>query len=132
MNHTPDCLVICGPTASGKTALAVALAQILSYVKLFGDLPNGGSITFAAAMGVGVAFAALPILLYQGGLTLIFSAVGQGMDPAAVTEMSAVGGLLIMGIGVNMLLEKDIKVANLLPAIMVPFLYFPLYDLIMR
>ena len=46
--------------------------------------------------------------------------------------MSAVGGLLIMGIGVNMLLEKDIKVANLLPAIVVPFLYFPLYDLIMR
>ena len=46
--------------------------------------------------------------------------------------MSAVAGLLIMGIGVNMLLEKDIKVANLLPAIVVPFLYFPLYDLIMR
>ena len=43
--------------------------------------------------------------------------------------MSAVGGLLITGIGVNMLLEKDIKVANLLPALLIPFLYFPIYHL---
>lgn len=90
------------------------------------------SITYAATFGVGTAFSVVPLILYQGGLTLLAGWVGPYLAPAVITEMSAVGGLLIMGIGVNMLLEKDIKVANLLPAIVVPFLYFPLYNLIMR
>lgn len=86
------------------------------------------SITFAAAMGVGVAFSALPILLYQGGLTLIFSMVGQGIAPAVVTEMSAVGGTIIVGIGINMLgLPKEkLRVGNMLPAIFMPLAYIPL------
>ena len=86
------------------------------------------SITFAAAMGVGALFSALPILIYQGGLTLIFAAVGQGMDPAVVTEMSAVGGTIIVGIGINMLgLSKEkLRVGNMLPAIFLPLGYIPL------
>ena len=88
------------------------------------------SITFSAAMGIGVAFAALPTLIYQGGLTLIFSMVGQGMDPAVVTEMSAVGGTIIVGIGVNMLgLPKEkLRVGNMLPAIFLPLAYLPIRD----
>ena len=86
------------------------------------------SITFAAAMGVGVAFSAIPLLLYQGGLTLIFALVGQGMDPAVVTEMNAVGGTIIVGIALNMLgLPKEkIRVGNMLPAIFLPIGYIPL------
>lgn len=85
------------------------------------------SITFAAAMGVGVAFSAAPLLLYEGGLTLIFSLVGRGMDPAVVTEMSAVGGTIIVGIALNMLgLPKEkIRVGNMLPAIFLPIAYIP-------
>ena len=90
------------------------------------------AITFAAAMGVGVAFSALPILVYQGGLTLIFAAVGRGMDPAVVTEMSAVGGTIIVGIGINMLgLPKEkLRVGNMLPAIFLPLAYVPLSRLL--
>ena len=51
------------------------------------------------------------------------------LSDVVVTEMSAVGGLLIMAIGINMALEKDIKVANLLPAILIPFLYYPIAQL---
>ena len=85
------------------------------------------AITFSAAMGVGVAFSALPILIYEGGLTLIFALVGQQMDPAVVNEMSAVGGTIIVGIGVNMLgLPKEkLRVGNMLPAIFLPLLYLP-------
>ena len=86
------------------------------------------AITFAAAMGVGVAFSALPLLIYEGGLTLIFSLAGQAMDPAVVTEMSAVGGTIIAGIALNMLgLPKEkIRVGNMLPAIFLPIVYIPL------
>ena len=85
------------------------------------------SITFAAAMGVGVAFSAVPLLIYEGGLTLIFVLAGQGMDPAVVTEMSAVGGTIIVGIALNMLgLPKEkIRVGNMLPAIFLPIAYIP-------
>ena len=90
------------------------------------------SITFAAAMGVGVAFSAIPLLLYQGGLTLIFALVGQGMDPAVVTEMNAVGGTIIVGIALNMLgLPKEkIRVGNMLPAIFLPIGYISLANLL--
>ncbi|WP_294551074.1 DUF554 domain-containing protein [uncultured Pseudoflavonifractor sp.] len=90
------------------------------------------AITFAAAMGVGVAFSAIPLLLYQGGLTIIFALVGQGMDPAVVTEMNAVGGTIIVGIALNMLgLPKEkIRVGNMLPAIFLPIGYIPLANLL--
>ena len=86
------------------------------------------SVTFAAAMGIGVAFSVVPLFLYQGGLTLIFSVVGQAMDPLVVTEMSAVGGTIIVGIALNMLgLPKEkIRVGNMLPAIFLPLGYLPL------
>ena len=85
------------------------------------------SISFAAAMGVGVAFSILPLVIYQGALTLIFAAAGQGMDPAVVTEMSAVGGIVILGIGINMLglAPAKLKVGNMLPAIFLPLAYIP-------
>ena len=88
------------------------------------------AITFAAAMGVGVAFSALPILVYEGGMTLIFAAVGRQIDPAVVTEMSAVGGTIIVGIGLNMLgLPKEkLRVGNMLPAIFLPLAYLPLRE----
>ncbi len=90
------------------------------------------SITFAAAMGVSVAFSVIPLLLYQGGLTIIFALVGQGMDPAVVTEMNAVGGTIIVGIALNMLgLPKEkIRVGNMLPAIFLPIGYIPLANLL--
>ena len=90
------------------------------------------AITFAAAMGVGVAFSAVPLFLYQGGLTLIFALAGQGMDPAVVTEMNAVGGTIIVGIALNMLgLPKEkIRVGNMLPAIFLPIGYIPMANLL--
>lgn len=88
------------------------------------------SISFAAAMGVGVACSIVPLVLYQGILTLAFAAAGQGMDPAMVTEMSAVGGTIILGIGINMLglAPAKLKVGNMLPAIFLPLLYLPLAE----
>ena len=90
------------------------------------------AVIFASSLGVGVMLSAVPVLAYQDGIALLGSAVAPLLSDALINEMSAVGGLLIVAIGVNMLLDKDIKVANLLPAILVPFLYYPIYQLIMR
>lgn len=88
------------------------------------------SISFAAAMGVGVAFSVLPLLIYQGGITLLAGWVGPYLPDAVITEMTAVGGALIIGIAVNMLgLGKErIKVGNMLPAMFLPIAYLPLAD----
>lgn len=85
------------------------------------------AITFAAAMGIGVAFSAIPILIYQGGLTLLASFVAVFLTDSMITEMSAVGGIIIVGIGINMLgfTAKKLKVGNMLPAIFLPLLYLP-------
>lgn len=85
------------------------------------------AITFAATMGVGVAFSAVPLILYQGALTLLSAWAGPYLSAAVITEMSAVGGTIILGIGINMLgLGKGkIKVGNMLPAIFLPIAYLP-------
>ena len=86
------------------------------------------AISFAAAMGIGVAFSVIPIFLYQGALTLLAQWVGPYLDPAVVNEMSAVGGALIVGISINLLAlrEEKVKVGNMLPAIFLPIAYIPL------
>ena len=89
------------------------------------------SISLAATTGVGVAFSVVPLLLYQGGLTLLAGLVGPLLSDMMVLEMSAVGGTIILGIGFNMLFpEKHIPVGNMLPAIFLPIAYLPLVGLL--
>jgi len=84
------------------------------------------SIIFSASLGIGVMLSALSVFIYQGTLTLSASFMKQLLVPEVVVQMSAVGGLLIMAIGFNLLEIKKIKVGNMLPAIFVPLLYYML------
>lgn len=88
------------------------------------------SITFAATMGVGVAFSIIPLIVYQGAITLLAAVVGPYLPPEVITEMSAVGGIAIIGIALNMLNIPNlkIKVGNMLPAIFLPIVYIPLVN----
>lgn len=85
------------------------------------------SISFAAAMGTGVLFSVVPLLIYQGGITLLAGWVGPYLPQAVITEMSAVGGTLIAAIAINMLSlgREQIKVGNMLPAMFLPIVYIP-------
>lgn len=87
------------------------------------------AIIFSSSLGIGVMLSAVPVLIYQGAIALLGNAIAPLLSDIVVTEMSAVGGLLIMGIGINMLLNTEIKVANLLPAILIPFIYYPIAQL---
>jgi len=85
------------------------------------------AVTFAAAMGIGTAFSALPVFVWQGLLTLLASLLAPALSDSVVTEMSAVGGVLLIATGINMLgLAKErIRVGNMLPAILLPIAYLP-------
>ncbi|MDD4020378.1 MAG: DUF554 domain-containing protein [Synergistales bacterium] len=76
-----------------------------------------GSAAMAASMGVGVLFSAVPLLIYQGGMTLLAGTVQTVMTQPVVDEVSAVGGLILLGIGISILEIKKIKAINMLPAL---------------
>lgn len=88
------------------------------------------SIVLASSMGVGVVFSAASVLIYQGAIALGASALQPFLGAAVIREMSAVGGLLILAIGFNMLDLPKIKVGNMLPAIFIPLIYYMLLPVI--
>jgi uncharacterized membrane protein YqgA involved in biofilm formation len=92
-------------------------------------LDGSTSIMLAASMGIGVMFSSLTILVYQGAITLLAGLLSAFLTPPMITEMSAIGSLLIAAIGLNFLEVKEIRVANLIPAVFVPCVYFSLTGL---
>jgi uncharacterized membrane protein YqgA involved in biofilm formation len=88
------------------------------------------SVVFAASMGIGVIFSALPVLLYQGAIALASMAIKDLLSPDIIREMSAVGNLLVAAIGFNFLGVKEIRVANLIPAIFIPWVYIGIEKLL--
>ena len=88
------------------------------------------AIVFASTLGIGTAFSAIPILIYQGSITLLAKYIKDLLTPELVTEMSAVGGILIIAIGINLLNLKKIKVGNLLPAVLIPFVYYFIVNMV--
>ncbi len=77
------------------------------------------AIAFSATFGIGVMFSAIPVLFYQGGITILAAWAQQFLQEPVVNEMTATGGLLILAIGFNILGISKIKVGNLLPSIFV-------------
>ncbi|WP_226377690.1 DUF554 domain-containing protein [Citrifermentans bremense] len=75
------------------------------------------SVALASTLGVGVLFSSLAVFVYQGAITLSATLAQQLMTPAVVQEMNAVGGLLILAIGLDLLGMKRVPVGNLLPAV---------------
>lgn len=75
------------------------------------------SVVFASSMGIGVTFSSLSILVYQGSITLLAGFFSSVLSDRVITELTATGGILIVGVSILMLEIKKIKLANLLPAI---------------
>lgn len=87
-------------------------------------LDGFASIIFASSFGIGVLFSSVSVFLYQGLITLTASLIKPFLVSAVINQMSAVGGLLIMAIGVNLLKIQKIRVGNMLPAIFIPLIYY--------
>lgn len=80
------------------------------------------ALIFASTMGIGVAASAVAVFIYQGALTLLAASVAGYLSQPVITEMSAAGGVLLLGLALSILDIKKIKVGNLLPAIFIPII----------
>lgn len=74
----------------------------------------------AAAYGTGVVFSAVPIFVYQGAITIIAALFGEIISQTLISQLSFVGNTLIFCVGVNLIREKTFRVANMLPALLIP------------
>ncbi len=122
------CILFCIGSMTIVGSLEAGINHNYSIIYAKSTLDFVSSMAFGAAMGLGVTCSAAFILLFQGGLTLLAGWIGPALSNQVVTEMSAVGGVILIGMAINMLeLGKErIKVSNMLPAIFLPILYFPL------
>jgi uncharacterized membrane protein YqgA involved in biofilm formation len=83
-------------------------------------LDGFAALAFASTLGVGVMFSALVILVYQGGISLLAHQLNAVITPAMTAEMTAAGGVMLMGLAISSLLEiKPIRVASFLPALVI-------------
>lgn len=119
---TSSLIFVIGPLAilgSISDGMSTGIDQLL----LKSILDFFASIAFAAALGWGVAFSALPVGLYQGIWTLIGLALGSILSDYQVAAMTATGGVLLLGIGMKLLRIKDVAIGNLLPALLLAPLF---------
>lgn len=93
-------------------------------------LDGFSSIALASTFGIGVLFSIIPMLIFQGGLTLLASLFGNIISEDLIMYLSATGGILILGIGINLLEIKKIKVVNLLPSLLVVVIIYVVLSLL--
>lgn len=125
----------------GKGFVTASLIYCVGSMAIVGSLESGlsgnhqtlfaksvldgiASIILASTLGIGVAFSAVSVFVYQGVITVTAAFMKTALVPSVVSQMSAVGGLLIMGIGFNLMEIQKVKVGNMLPAIAMPLVYY--------
>ncbi|MDR1730098.1 MAG: DUF554 domain-containing protein [Prevotellaceae bacterium] len=93
---------------SGETSNLLLTKSIMDFFS---------AIMLASALGVGVLFSAILVLAFQGGITLLVSIVGKDIPEEVINEIIVVAGIILIGLGINLLEIKKLKIINLLPAL---------------
>ena len=75
-------------------------------------------LVMASSMGKGCAFSAIPVFVFEGGMTLLARLIAPVMTEAAIGNLSLIGSVLIFCVGVNLVWGKKLRVANMLPAVL--------------
>ncbi len=88
------------------------------------------AIFLASSLGIGVMLAAGGVLVYQGGIVLLASLIAPLLSDVVITEISAVGSLLLIGLAFNMLELTELRIMNYIPAIVLPIVLSPLLGMI--
>ena len=104
-------LSILGPVEEGLTG------NISELLKAKSLLDGFSSLLLASALGIGVLFSVVPLLIYQGGITLIVSLIGKDIPDIYINEITVIGGILLIGLALDILNIKKLRIMNLLPAL---------------
>ena len=112
-------LIFCVGSMTFVGALNEGLSGDRTLIYSKSILDGFTSIVLASVYGVGVLFSALPLFIVQAGLTLLASQFQMLFPDALIVQLTAVGGVLILGIGLGLLEIKQIKTVNLLPSLLV-------------
>ena len=116
---TASLLFVIGPMAI-LGSIQDGLAGDFQMLAIKSLLDGITAIAFASTFGVGVLFSALPVLIYQGAISLAAGLIGKGFDQSVILEMTAVGGVILAGIAISNLLEiKKIRTGSFLPALFI-------------
>lgn len=116
-------LVFCVGPMTVLGAVQDGLIGDFKLLAIKSGLDGFAAMAFATTLGAGVLFSVLTLIFYQGGLTFLAYALSSGLtsegvaNSLAVSELSATGGILIIGIGLMLLEIKEVRVSNYLPAI---------------
>lgn len=115
---TASLLFCIGPFAI-LGSIADGLTGDYTLLGVKATLDGFASLAFASSLGIGVGFSVLPLLVYQGAITLLAVQAQAALTPEMIAELTATGGVLILGISISTLLEiKPIRVGNFLPALL--------------
>ena len=123
-----SCVLFCIGSMTIMGSLEAGIRHNYSIIFAKSIMDFFSSMAFGAAMGLGVTCSAAFVFVFQGALTLLAGLLGNTLSEAVVNEMSSVGGVILIGMALNLLdcPKERIRVANMLPAIFLPILYLAL------
>jgi uncharacterized membrane protein YqgA involved in biofilm formation len=104
-------------TIVGAVDEGVRGSHELLFTKSFMDFFS--ALLLASAFGIGVVFSSIPLLIFQGLITIIALLASSFFTPAIIQGLTSVGGILLIGLGINILEIKKIRVMNMLPALLI-------------
>jgi uncharacterized membrane protein YqgA involved in biofilm formation len=102
---------ILGPVEEGLTGNVSELLKAKSLMDGF------SSLLLASALGIGVLFSVIPLVIYQGGITLLTRLVGGNIPDSYINEITVIGGILLIGLALDILKIKKLRILNMLPAL---------------
>lgn len=123
-------LLFCIGSLSILGPIRSALYNDHTYLFTNATLDLVTSMVLASTYGIGIAFAAVVLFLWQGGIYLLATLVGEFMSAEMMCEISIVGGFLIAASGIGILEIKNLKTLNMLPSLIVPPLWFGILKII--
>lgn len=115
-------IFVIGPLAV-LGSISDGLGRGIEQLALKSVLDGFASLAFAASLGWGVAASALPVGVWQGGITVVAALVGAVLPDAYVSALTATGGVLLLGVGMRLLHLKPVPVGDLLPALLLAPLF---------
>ena len=102
---------ILGPVEEGLTG------NISDLLKAKSLMDGISAMLLASALGIGVMFSTVPLLIYQGGITLLVMLIGKNISEQYINEITVIGGVLLIGLALDILNIKKLRVLNMLPSL---------------